>query len=369
MPYYYSAVEPRRMAADANAAAAADDDTLLSLSLGVGDIYRNNAPAAARAKNDGPRPPLVSTPTPPAPMDAPPSPPVASFYTPLCLDALPMVGGGTSAFTPVLITSNAPTTPLRSHHKASTDDDAIIGFVPTIPTTLTATRPDAAAAATPPAPRKRSRSGRRSSAATATVIRHVASPPQAKIVLIGDEETVDVEGGLHVAPPYEWSTERVGVHHSLAELSNRGISTITGELKCKRCDNLVAMSLDLDSKFRDLCGYISRNVHDMDDRAPARWKEPALPDCAKCGQRGSMRPVIPADKHRINWVFLLLTEMLGMCTLEQLKHFCAHTRQHRTGAKDRVLYSTYMELCNQLMPDGVFDMASERQKRARPNED
>ncbi|XP_039840834.1 uncharacterized protein LOC120700650 [Panicum virgatum] len=160
---------------------------------------------------------------------------------------------------------------------------------------------------------------------------------------------------------------RVGVHHSLAELSRRGVEAVTGELRCKRCGEVRLVTLDARARFADLHAYIACNVQDMDDRAPRRWKEPALPDCERCGQRGSMRPVIPADKPRINWVFLLLSEMLGVCTLEQLKHFCEHTHKHRTGAKDRVLYSTYMELCNQLLPNGLFDMESERRKRIRLN--
>ncbi|KAL1809528.1 hypothetical protein ACET3Z_026518 [Daucus carota] len=31
-----------------------------------------------------------------------------------------------------------------------------------------------------------------------------------------------------------------------------------------------------------------------------------------------------------------VVQMLGCCTVEQLKYFCKHTKNHRTGAKDRV---------------------------------
>jgi hypothetical protein len=47
--------------------------------------------------------------------------------------------------------------------------------------------------------------------------------------------------------------------------------------------------------------------------------------------------------------------MLGCCTLDQLKYFCKHTKNHRTGAKDRVLFLAYLGLCKQLDPNGPFD--------------
>lgn len=167
-------------------------------------------------------------------------------------------------------------------------------------------------------------------------------------------------------PPFPWATKTAGTHPTLAELIERGIASVQGEVRCKRCDAGKTISYEIRAKFEELSGFIIRNVEAMHDRAPPDWMCPALPDCDKCGQKNSLRPVIAAEKWRINWMFLLLGQTLGLCTLEQLKHFCARTRQHRTGAKDRVLYSTYMELCNQLCPGGPFDMASERKNRTRP---
>lgn len=366
--HYYDVAEPRRKATEGGGEKPrrkydSDDgggdekggDSLLSLSLG--DIYRNNAPApAAKAKADaggGFRSPAV-TPmvwAPLRPADAPRAlcAAVAVVHPPLRLDiddAL-VVGAEGGGFFPAA----SGAAPMLSDMASSDDGRRVVVSAPVV-------HADVTAAAPRKRPAKRSRSVRSRSSATTNLLPAVDA---------NADENVKIGGGLHICPPYQWSTERVGVHHSLAELSERGIDTITGELQCKRCDDIRVVALDVKAKFKDLCGYISCNIHGMDDRAPQRWKEPALPDCDKCGQRGSMRPVIPADKHRINWVFLLLSEMLGMCTLEQLKHFCEHTQQHRTGAKDRVLYLTYMELCNQLLPSGPFDMEVVRRKRTRPN--
>ncbi|CAL4909406.1 unnamed protein product [Urochloa decumbens] len=356
--YYTVASPPRRKIVaggggeakcDAAAAAAgAKGDDSLCLSLSLGDIYTNNNAPAAWAKADAAAAagvggfrrssPVVAAMFPPAPVLPAPSAAAAAVHPPPLFDAVVLQASG--AFFPAA----AATAPTPPHQMASIDD--------VVPAADVVTPPAAATKQQSPAKRPRSVPRRPS----------ISISPGAAA-----DETVEIEGGLHLHPPYPWSTDRVGVHYSLAELSKRGISTITGELQCKRCDFLKLVSLDARARFEDLCGYVSSNVQGMDDRAPKRWREPVLPDCDKCGQRGSMRPVIPADKHRINWVFLLLMEMLGVCTLEQLKHFCAYTQQHRTGAKDRVLYSTYMELCNQLLPNGIFDMESERRKRTRLN--
>lgn len=93
----------------------------------------------------------------------------------------------------------------------------------------------------------------------------------------------------------------------------------------------------------------------MCDRAPAIWMNPVLPTCRFCNPDGSLKPDFPKNKKDINWLFLLLGQMLGCCTLEQLKYFCKHTKNHRTGAKDRVLFLTYLALCKQLDPNGPYD--------------
>ncbi|CAN6327400.1 unnamed protein product [Urochloa humidicola] len=331
--HYYTVAEPPRQKSTGGGVAKGDagggggakcDDDSLRLSLSLGDIYSNNA-AAAR----------VSLPAAAAAAAA------VHVHPPPLFDALSVQDIG--AFFPA-----AGGSPPALPQMASSGGGGDI-VVPSLAVRADVTA-SPAAPTKPPRPPKRPRSVHRRSTTTG-----------------GNDDTVEIEGNLHLIPPYPWSTNRVGMHHTMAELSRRNIHTITGELQCKRCDAVTIATLDAKARFEDLCGYIAANVQGMDDRAPKRWREPALPDCGKCGQRSSMRPVIPADKHKINWVFLLLGEMLGVCTLEQLKHFCAHTQQHRTGAKDRVLYSTYMELCNQLFPNGMFDMESERRKRTRLN--
>ncbi|XP_062179507.1 uncharacterized protein LOC133884170 [Phragmites australis] len=228
-----------------------------------------------------------------------------------------------------------------------------------------ATSPASKEASAPP--KKRPRVTNRSSPSTASdhaAANNGLSPADNGNGPRGREAPTD--GSLIESPPFPWATDRIVVHHSLAELLERGIDTIVGEVHCKRCDMNKTIAFDIKAKFNELYNFIARNIQTMHDRAPSEWLYPTLQDCDECGQENSLRPVIAAEKEKINWLFLLLGQTLGLCTLEQLRHFCEHTNQHRSGAKDRLVYSTYMELCRQLYPDGPFDMALERKNRSLP---
>ncbi|MCO5552499.1 hypothetical protein L7F22_006011 [Adiantum nelumboides] len=157
-----------------------------------------------------------------------------------------------------------------------------------------------------------------------------------------------------IAPPYPWSTEKRAVVQSLDWMLGNGISRIYGEVSCKKCGNHM-VDVDLHSAFYRLSSYFLTNRDSMHDRAPRHWTTPQLLTCQICHQGDHVRPIVSSKKRSINWLFLLLTETLGICTLEQLKYFCKHTRKHRTGAKDRVLYLTYAGLLKQLNPAGPYE--------------
>ena len=143
--------------------------------------------------------------------------------------------------------------------------------------------------------------------------------------------------------------------HSLDYLLSIKIETTTGLVSCNRCEKQYEIGFDLRAKFEEIGAFIAENKSFMHDRAPSDWMNPVLPRCQFCKQENSAKPVIANKKQKINWLFLLLGQMLGCCTLDQLKYFCKHTKNHRTGAKDRVLYLAYLGLCKQLHPNGPFD--------------
>ncbi|KAJ7559481.1 hypothetical protein O6H91_04G086700 [Diphasiastrum complanatum] len=158
-----------------------------------------------------------------------------------------------------------------------------------------------------------------------------------------------------ITPPYPWSTDRRAVIHSLDWLTNCGITRIQGGVICKRCDGSHMVEVDVQISFLQLNSYFLAHRDTLHDRAPKCWTAPRLLDCSICHQNDCVKPVIDTKKRNINWLFLVLTQTLGLCTLDQLKYFCKHTRRHRTGAKDRVLYLTYVGLLKQLNPAGSYE--------------
>ncbi|KAL7095701.1 hypothetical protein ACP275_10G040500 [Erythranthe tilingii] len=161
-------------------------------------------------------------------------------------------------------------------------------------------------------------------------------------------------GAGAIPPPYPWATSRRAAVHDLCHLQANGISMIAGNVQCKRCERTYEVEFDLHEKFRAVASYVVRNREEMRHRAPAAWMNPTLPDCRFCGQGNCVKPVL-TKKKSINWLFLFLGELIGCCKLAELKYFCKHTKNHRTGAKDRVLYLTYLEICRQLDPIGPYD--------------
>ncbi|XP_023747473.1 uncharacterized protein LOC111895629 [Lactuca sativa] len=158
-----------------------------------------------------------------------------------------------------------------------------------------------------------------------------------------------------IPPPFPWATNHRATVHSIKHLTDAGINVISGNMHCKRCDRQYKIEYDLKQKFHDIACYVAENKYKFRERAPATWMNPVLPKCNHCGQDNVMKPVMAEKKKEINWLFLLLGQMLGCCTLEQLKYFCKHTKNHRTGAKDRVLFLTYLGLCKQVDPNGPFE--------------
>ncbi|KAG4948725.1 hypothetical protein AAZX31_15G098200 [Glycine max] len=155
-----------------------------------------------------------------------------------------------------------------------------------------------------------------------------------------------------IPPPFPWATNHRATVHTRKYLLENKIVKIKGSVECKRCKNKFEMVLDLEGKFSELWSFIQKKKDSMHDREPKVWMQPVLPKCQHCGQENSVQPSLAGTKKKaINWLFLLLGQMLGCCTLKQLKYFLKHTNIHRAGAKDRNLYSTYMGLCKQLVPE------------------
>ncbi|KAK6781071.1 hypothetical protein RDI58_023255 [Solanum bulbocastanum] len=167
----------------------------------------------------------------------------------------------------------------------------------------------------------------------------------------GNAKEVKIET---ITPPFPWATNLIATVHTLQYLLSKQLFIISGDVQCKRCERRYTMEFDLQEKFVEIGSYVMKNKTFLKERAPLIWMTPLLPTCQFCKQENSVKPIICADKNKINWLFLLLGQMLGCCTLDELKFFCEHTNNHRTGAKDRVLFLAYLTLCRQVDPTGPF---------------
>ncbi|KAH0856889.1 hypothetical protein HID58_085150 [Brassica napus] len=126
------------------------------------------------------------------------------------------------------------------------------------------------------------------------------------------EESVDKD----IVPPYPWATTRPARIHNLRYLYVNNINVIVGQVHCKPCESTQTIEYNLTEKFGELYRYIYDNKEVLRHRAPKVWSCPKLTPCCSC--KNGMKPVIGENKEEINWLFLLLGQMLGCCTLDQL---------------------------------------------------
>ncbi|XP_056694760.1 uncharacterized protein [Spinacia oleracea] len=158
-----------------------------------------------------------------------------------------------------------------------------------------------------------------------------------------------------IPSPYPWATGRRATVHTLKYLLDNGIRIIFGEVQCKKCEKIYNIEYDVKEKFEGIASFVMDGLEGWHDRAPEQWATIKLPTCKFCGEEDSCKPILSEKKKSINWLFLLLGQLIGCCTLDQLKYFCKHTNIHRTGAKNRVLLYTYLALCKQLEPHLPFN--------------
>ncbi|XP_062094282.1 uncharacterized protein LOC133800340 [Humulus lupulus] len=191
-------------------------------------------------------------------------------------------------------------------------------------------------------------------------------PPLPQYTLASIQKEIEMTTltlGLRSQPPqdshplYPWAMAQPCKVRRFGYLLQNRITAIRGDIRCKNCKQEFEMELDLTKEFLEVGTFVERTKEDMRERAPLSWLKPELPICPSCHQ-DYCEPVVidsQSDGYNINWLFLLLAQLLGCCTLQQLKLFCKTNEIHRTGAKDRLLYLTYLNLCKQLHPKGPFD--------------
>ncbi|GJX69091.1 hypothetical protein Tco_0304818 [Tanacetum coccineum] len=99
-----------------------------------------------------------------------------------------------------------------------------------------------------------------------------------------------------------------------------------------------ALGYDLKSKFLEVAKYVAENKYKLRERAPLSWTSPTLPNCKFCNQENCMKPVMAKKKKEINWLFLLLGQMLGKCR-KKLAYL-----GRDTGCVDVMIILSYLDL-------------------------
>ncbi|KAF8409940.1 hypothetical protein HHK36_002459 [Tetracentron sinense] len=160
-----------------------------------------------------------------------------------------------------------------------------------------------------------------------------------------------------IPAPYPWATTKRAHVRNLNDLLSSGIRTITGTVECDIYNHKQDLEFDLQREFKQVASFIAANKSSiMLRRTPEAWLYPPRTCWVCCRGESYVRPIISSKKRSINWLFLLLGEMIGHCTFDQLKYFCKHTNiTPLTGGRDRLTCLAYLGLCKQLDPSGPFD--------------
>ncbi|KAF8409942.1 hypothetical protein HHK36_002461 [Tetracentron sinense] len=154
---------------------------------------------------------------------------------------------------------------------------------------------------------------------------------------------------------YPWATTQRAHLRTLNDMLSSGVRTIIGTVECDLSwIHTQDLEFDLEREFNQVASFVAANKSTMFDRVPDIWLYPPR-SCPKCEGVSFVRPIISTKKRSINWLFLLLGQMIGYCSSEQLKYFCKHTNTPHAGGRDELICLTYLGLCKQLDPSGLFD--------------
>ncbi|KAF8409941.1 hypothetical protein HHK36_002460 [Tetracentron sinense] len=187
---------------------------------------------------------------------------------------------------------------------------------------------------------------------------HPATPPPSpsQPLDIADSSTSSGRVKSDVIPAkYPWATTQRAHLRTLNDILSSGVRTIIGRVGCDfNWTHNQDLEFDLQREFNQVASFVAANKSTMFHRIPEVWLYPPR-SCSKCNKVRFVRPIISKKKRSINWLFLLLGEMLGYCSSDQLKYFCKHSNIPHNGGRDELICLTYLGLCKQLDPSGPFD--------------
>ncbi|KAM6574386.1 hypothetical protein CsatA_022713 [Cannabis sativa] len=162
-------------------------------------------------------------------------------------------------------------------------------------------------------------------------------------------------------PLYPWARAQPCKVYSFNYLMTNKIMVIKGRVECNICRREFVKELDLQDEFHNIgMGLIREMTRNMKENRSGHRDGAVVPrpyatlGCKVCGHKDSVRPIVLDDNdiddfYDINWLFLMLSQLLGWCTCVQLMHFCSTNKIPYSNKtyKDRLLFLTYMDLWRQ----------------------
>ncbi|XP_056690597.1 uncharacterized protein [Spinacia oleracea] len=72
--------------------------------------------------------------------------------------------------------------------------------------------------------------------------------------------------GETIRPPFPWAKDRRAKVHSMNYLVANRINTISGEVKCNKCEQVSTLNFNLREKFQEVDNFMQTEEHDMHNR-------------------------------------------------------------------------------------------------------
>ncbi|KAK1583437.1 hypothetical protein Q3G72_023773 [Acer saccharum] len=156
----------------------------------------------------------------------------------------------------------------------------------------------------------------------------------------------------HQMRDFAWATARNSLVQTLDYLEAHNLETIQGRLICDGCRQITVMETNVRQHVDEIQNYIVQNDIDLQGLAPLPWFQPNPPVCQLCNC-SYLKPVLPPDMAHINWLFLFCENLIGFCSVKQLRFFLRENgKLDNRKSKQRLVYCMFREIARQLRPTG-----------------
>lgn len=136
------------------------------------------------------------------------------------------------------------------------------------------------------------------------------------------------------------------------------LTVISGEVFCQKCRVNYVMQVrvtDLHEMLENRLLYSSRPHYEYDFGQAMKFNNLT---CEKC-KSDMLLPITPDDMDKLNWMFMFCTELIDLCTDDQLHYFCVRNNIKvdpfpELRFRKKLVLAVVREICRQMNPNGPF---------------